>query len=188
MRLERFTSKFQEAIATAQSLALGRDHQFIEPVHLMHAMLNQDGGSVRDLLSKIGVNLHDLRSKISQAIERLPQVEGTGGNLQLSSAMINLFNLCDKLAQKRKDQFISSELFVLAACEDAGELGILLRQLGVHKERVETAIDQLRGGQKVDDANAEDTRQALSKYTIDLTARAEAGKLDPVIGRDIQVL
>ena len=187
MRLERFTSKFQEAIATAQSLALGRDHQFIEPVHLLHAMLNQDGGSVRDLLSKIGVNLHDLRSKISQAIERLPQVEGTGGNLQLSSTMINLLNLCDKLAQKRKDQFISSELFVLAACEDAGELGNLLRQLGVHKERVETAIDQLRGGQKVDDANAEDTRQALSKYTIDLTARAEAGKLDPVIGRDEEI-
>jgi ATP-dependent Clp protease ATP-binding subunit ClpB len=187
MRLERFTSKFQEAIATAQSLALGRDHQFIEPVHLLHALLNQEGGSVRDLLSKIGVNLHDLRSKISQAIERLPKVEGTEGNLQLSTGMINMLNLCDKLAQKRKDQFISSELFVLAACDDKGELGALFKQLAISKERVEAAIEQLRGGQKVDDANAEDTRQALTKYTIDLTARAEAGKLDPVIGRDEEI-
>ena len=187
MRLERFTSKFQEAIATAQSLALGRDHQFIEPVHLMHALLNQDGGSVRDLLTKIGTNLHDLRSKVSHAIERLPKVEGSEGNLQLSGGTINLLNLCDKLAQKRKDQFISSELFVLAACEDKGELGALLKQLAITKEGVETAIEQLRGGQKVDDANAEDTRQALTKYTIDLTARAEAGKLDPVIGRDEEI-
>jgi len=187
MRLERFTSKFQEAIATAQSLALGRDHQFIEPVHLMHALLNQDGGSVRDLLTKIGTNLHDLRSKVSQAIERLPKVEGSEGNLQLSGGTINLLNLCDKLAQKRKDQFISSELFVLAACEDKGELGALLKQLAITKEAVEAAIVQLRGGQKVDDANAEDTRQALTKYTIDLTARAEAGKLDPVIGRDEEI-
>ena len=187
MRLERFTSKFQEAIATAQSLALGRDHQFIEPVHLMHALLNQDGGSVRDLLTKIGTNLHDLRSKVSQAIERLPKVEGSEGNLQLSGGTINLLNLCDKLAQKRKDQFISSELFVLAACEDKGELGALLKQLAITKEGVEAAIVQLRGGQKVDDANAEDTRQALTKYTIDLTARAEAGKLDPVIGRDEEI-
>jgi ATP-dependent Clp protease ATP-binding subunit ClpB len=187
MRLERFTSKFQEAIATAQSLALGRDHQFIEPVHLMHALLNQDGGSVRDLLTKIGTNLHDLRSKVSQSIERLPKVEGSEGNLQLSSGTIHLLNLCDKLAQKRKDQFISSELFVLAACEDKGELGALLKQLAITKEGVEAAIVQLRGGQKVDDANAEDTRQALTKYTIDLTARAEAGKLDPVIGRDEEI-
>ncbi|RVU37384.1 ATP-dependent chaperone ClpB [Rheinheimera riviphila] len=187
MRLERFTSKFQEAIATAQSLALGRDHQFIEPVHLMHALLNQDGGSVRDLLTKIGTNLHDLRSKVSQAIERLPKVEGSEGNLQLSGGTINLLNLCDKLAQKRKDQFISSELFVLAACDDKGELGAFLKQLAITKEAVEAAIVQLRGGQKVDDANAEDTRQALTKYTIDLTARAEAGKLDPVIGRDEEI-
>ncbi|MBU2179957.1 MAG: ATP-dependent chaperone ClpB [Gammaproteobacteria bacterium] len=187
MRLERFTSKFQEAIATAQSLALGRDHQFIEPVHLMHALLNQDGGSVRDLLTKIGTNLHELRSKVSQAIERLPKVEGSDGNLQLSGGTINLLNLCDKLAQKRKDQFISSELFVLAACDDKGELGSLLKQLALTKEAVEAAIEQLRGGQKVDDANAEDTRQALTKYTIDLTARAEAGKLDPVIGRDEEI-
>jgi len=187
MRLERFTSKFQEAIATAQSLALGRDHQFIEPVHLMHALLNQDGGSVRELLTKIGTNLHDLRSKVSQAIERLPTVEGSEGNLQLSGGTINLLNLCDKLAQKRKDQFISSELFVLAACEDKGELGALLKQLAITREGVEAAIVQLRGGQNVDDANAEDTRQALTKYTIDLTARAEAGKLDPVIGRDEEI-
>lgn len=187
MRLERFTSKFQEAIATAQSLALGRDHQFIEPVHLLHALLNQDGGTARDLLQKIGVNLHDLRSKISQSIERLPKVEGSEGNLQLSSAMIQCLNLCDKLAQKRKDQFISSELFLLAACDDKGELGALFKQLAITKEQLEGAIEQIRAGQKVDDANAEDTRQALSKYTIDLTARAEAGKLDPVIGRDDEI-
>lgn len=187
MRLDRFTTKFQEAIANAQSLALGRDHQFIEPVHLLHALLNQDGGSVRELLNKIGVNFNELRLKVSQAMERLPQVDGAGGNLQLSANTINLFNLCDKLAQKRKDQFISSELFVLAACDDKGELGNILKTLGVNKEGVEKAIEQLRAGQNVDDPNAEETRQALSKYTVDLTARAEAGKLDPVIGRDEEI-
>jgi len=187
MRLDRFTTKFQEAIANAQSLALGRDHQFIEPVHLLHALLNQDGGSVRELLNKIGVNFNELRLKVSQAMERLPQVEGAGGNLQLSANTINLFNMCDKLAQKRKDQFISSELFVLAACDDKGELGTMLKNLGVSKDSVEKAIEQLRAGQNVDDPNAEDTRQALTKYTIDLTARAEAGKLDPVIGRDEEI-
>lgn len=187
MRLDRFTSKFQEAIASAQSLALGRDHQFIEPVHLMHALLNQDGGTVRGLLTNVGANLHTLRAKITQSIERLPVVEGSEGNLQLSTGMINLFNLCDKLAQKRKDQFISSELFVLAACDDKAELGALLKSLGVTKDAVEAAIETMRAGQKVDDPNAEETRQALTKYTIDLTARAEAGKLDPVIGRDEEI-
>jgi len=187
MRLEKFTSKFQEAIADAQSLALGRDQQFIEPVHLMFALLNQEGGTVRELLNKLAINFNELRSKVSQAIDKLPRVEGEGANLQLSSATAQLLQQCDKLAQKRKDQFISSELFVLAATEDKSELGKILRLIGVSKENVEAAITQMRGGQKVDDVNAEDTRQALTKYTIDLTARAEAGKLDPVIGRDEEI-
>jgi ATP-dependent Clp protease ATP-binding subunit ClpB len=187
MRLDKFTSKFQEAIADAQSLALGRDQQYIEPVHLMFALLNQEGGTVRDLLNKLAINFNDLRSKVSQTIDRLPRVEGENANLQLSSATAQLLQQCDKLAQKRKDQFISSELFVLAATEDKSELGKILRLLGVEKDKVEQAIEQMRGGQKVDDANAEDTRQALSKYTIDLTARAESGKLDPVIGRDDEI-
>ncbi|WP_240222469.1 ATP-dependent chaperone ClpB [Rheinheimera hassiensis] len=187
MRLEKFTSKFQEAIADAQSLALGRDQQFIEPVHLMFALLNQEGGTVRELLNKLAINFNELRSKVSQSIDKLPRVEGEGANLQLSSATAQVLQQCDKLAQKRKDQFISSELFVLAATEDKSDLGKILRLIGVSKENVETAITQMRGGQKVDDVNAEDTRQALTKYTVDLTARAEAGKLDPVIGRDEEI-
>ncbi|MBZ9612105.1 ATP-dependent chaperone ClpB [Rheinheimera maricola] len=187
MRLDKFTSKFQEAIADAQSLALGRDQQFIEPVHLMFALLNQEGGTVRELLNKLAINFNELRSKVSQAIDRLPRVEGEGANLQLSSATAQLLQQCDKLAQKRKDQFISSELFVLAATEDKSDLGKILRLVGIDKEAVAVAIDNMRGGQKVDDQNAEDTRQALTKYTVDLTARAEAGKLDPVIGRDEEI-
>lgn len=187
MRLDKFTSKFQEAIADAQSLALGRDQQFIEPVHLMFALLNQEGGTVRELLNKLAINFNELRSKVSQAIDRLPRVEGEAANLQLSNATAQLLQQCDKLAQKRKDQFISSELFVLAATEDKSDLGKILRLIGVSKEGVEAAVEQMRGGQKVDDPNAEDTRQALTKYTVDLTARAEAGKLDPVIGRDEEI-
>ncbi|MBV2128869.1 ATP-dependent chaperone ClpB [Arsukibacterium indicum] len=187
MRLDKFTSKFQEAIADAQSLALGRDQQFIEPVHLMFSLLNQEGGTVRDLLNKLAINFNELRAKVSKAIERLPRVEGEGTNLQLSTATAQLLQQCDKFAQKRKDQFISSELFVLAATEDKTELGNILRLLGVTKEKVNAAIDDIRDGQKVDDPNAEDSRQALTKYTIDLTARAEAGKLDPVIGRDEEI-
>lgn len=187
MRLDKFTSKFQEAIADAQSLALGRDQQFIEPVHIMFALLNQEGGTVRELLNKLAVNFNELRSKVSQVIERLPRVEGEAANLQLAASTAHLLQQCDKLAQKRKDQFISSELFVLAAAEDKSELGRILQLLGVTSDKVNVAIEQLRGGQKVDDANAEDTRQALTKYTIDLTARAEAGKLDPVIGRDEEI-
>lgn len=187
MRLDKFTSKFQEAIADAQSLALGRDQQYIEPVHLMFALLNQEGGTVRELLNKLAINFNELRSKVSQAIDKLPRVEGEGANLQLSNATAQLLQQCDKLAQKRKDQFISSELFVLAATEDKSDLGKILRLLGVSKEGVEAAVEQMRGGQKIDDPNAEDTRQALTKYTVDLTARAEAGKLDPVIGRDEEI-
>lgn len=187
MRLDRLTSKFQQAIADAQSLALGRDHQFIEPVHLMHALLNQDGSTVRDMLKKLGINFNELRLRVTQAIERLPTVEGVGADVQLSAAMGSLLNLCDKYAQKRKDHYISSELFVLAATDDKGTLGTILREQGITKDAVQKSIDDMRAGQKVDDPNAEDTRQALSKYTIDLTARAEAGKLDPVIGRDEEI-
>ncbi|TCI02126.1 ATP-dependent chaperone ClpB [Corallincola luteus] len=187
MRIDKLTSKFQLAISDAQSMALGRDHQFIEPAHLMMSLLNQEGGSGRHLLQSAGVDVNALRSKLGASLDRLPKVEGIGGDVQLSSALISLFNLCDKLAQQRKDKFISSELFVLAAVDDKGELGQQLRELGLTKESVEKAIEQVRGGQKVDDQNAEDQRQALDKYTVDLTERAEQGKLDPVIGRDEEI-
>lgn len=187
MRLDRLTSKFQLALADAQSLALGRDNQFIEPVHLMSALLNQDGGTVRPLLTSAGVNTASLRQELEQAISRLPQVEGAGGDVQPSNELIRVLNLCDKLAQKRNDTFISSELFVLAVLEDRGNLGDILKAAGANVQKVSTAIEQMRGGEKVDDANAEDQRQALKKYTVDLTERAEQGKLDPVIGRDEEI-
>ncbi|RCU45762.1 ATP-dependent chaperone ClpB [Corallincola holothuriorum] len=187
MRIDKLTSKFQLAISDAQSMALGRDHQFIEPAHLMMSLLNQEGGSGRHLLQSAGADVNALRSKLGASLDRFPKVEGIGGDVQLSSALISLFNLCDKLAQQRKDKFISSELFVLAAVDDKGELGQQLRELGLTKESVEKAIEQVRGGQKVDDQNAEDQRQALDKYTVDLTERAEQGKLDPVIGRDEEI-
>ncbi len=187
MRLDRFTSKFQIAISDAQSLALGRDHQFIEPVHLMTALLNQQGGSVRPLLDQANVNVNALRSALSEAIERLPRVEGVGGDVQLSKESGILLNLCDKIAQQRKDEYITSEIFLLAALQDKGRLGDILKELNITKEKVENAIDTMRGGQKVTDPNAEDVRQALEKYTTDLTERAEQGKLDPVIGRDDEI-
>lgn len=187
MRLDRFTSKFQSALSDAQSLALGRDHQFIEPVHLMYALLQQNGSSVRALLAQAGVSADELNTKLSQEIEKLFKVEGVGGDVQLSNNMASLINLCDKYAQKRKDKYISSELFVLAACDDKGPLGDIFRALNITVTKIESAIKAIRGGQKVDDPNAEETRQALEKYTIDLTERAEQGKLDPVIGRDDEI-
>ncbi|MBQ4812310.1 ATP-dependent chaperone ClpB [Pseudoalteromonas luteoviolacea] len=187
MRLDRFTSKFQSALSDAQSLALGRDHQFIEPVHLMYALLQQTGSSVRALFAQAGVSADELNTKLSQAIERLFKVEGVGGDVQLSNNLISLINLCDKYAQKRKDKYISSELFVFASCEDKGELGDIFRALNITQDKVEKAIKAIRGGQKVDNPNAEETRQALEKFTIDLTERAEQGKLDPVIGRDDEI-
>ena len=187
MRLDRLTSKFQVAISDAQSLALGRDQQFIEPVHLMMALMNQSGGSVKPLMDKATINTNSLRSALSEAIERLPQVEGIGGDVQLSKELVVLFNLCDKISQKRKDEYISSEIFVLAAVNDKGKLGDILRQLGATEDKIEQAIEKLRGGQKVTDQNAEDVRQALEKFTTDLTERAEQGKLDPVIGRDDEI-
>jgi len=187
MRMDKLTTKFQQALAEAQSLALGRDHQMIEPVHLMAALLDQEGGSTRGLLAAADVNVNALRSQLSQALDRLPQVSGTGGDVHLSNDLAKLLNLTDKYAQKRGDQYISSELFVLAALEDSGELGRLLKAAGLSKNGIEKAIESMRGGQKVQDASAEDTRQALSKYTIELTERAEQGKLDPVIGRDEEI-
>ena len=187
MRMEKFTSKFQLAIADAQSLAVGRDHQFIEPVHLMTALLNQEGGSVRHLFAQTGINLHGLRSQLGEALDHLPQVEGVPGEVHISSDLARLLNHCDKLAQQRKDQYISSELFVIAAIEDKGELGRILKSLGADKTSIENAIEQVRGGQSVDDPNAEEQRQALDKFTVDLTERAEQGKLDPVIGRDDEI-
>ena len=187
MRMDKLTSKLQIALADAQSLALGRDNPFIEPVHLMIALLNQQGGSVRHLLAKAGANVNLLRSQLGEAVDRLPQVEGTPGEVHVSNELNRLLNVMDKLAQDRGDQFITSELFVLAGLGGKHGLAKLLGDCGVVKGAVEKAIDDLRGGQTVTDPNAEDTRQALQKYTIDLTELAEQGKLDPVIGRDDEI-
>jgi len=187
MRMDKLTSKFQMALADAQSLAVGRDHQFIEPEHVLAALLDQEGGTVRHLLTQADVNVNLLRSQLGEALDKLPQVSGTPGEVHISNDLSRLLNVTDKLAQQRKDQYISSELFVLAAVEDKGTVGELLRKAGATKGLIEQAIDKMRGGQKVEDPNAEDQRQALEKYTIDLTERAEQGKLDPVIGRDDEI-
>jgi ATP-dependent Clp protease ATP-binding subunit ClpB len=187
MRMDKLTTKFQMALADAQSLAIGRDHQFIEPVHLMTAMLDQEGGTVRQLLAHSGVNVNGLRSALGDTLDHLSSVSGTGGEIHVSNDTAKLLNLTDKLAQQRKDDYISSELFVLAAAEEQGRLGDLLRNNGANKGAITQAIDEMRGGAKVNDPNAEEQRQALEKYTIDLTERAEQGKLDPVIGRDDEI-
>jgi len=187
MRIDKLTSKFQMALGDAQSLAVGQDHQFIEPVHVMVALLDQQGGSVRGLLTKSGVNVNLLRSQLGDAIDRLPKVEGAGGEVHIGTELNKLFNMTDKLAQKRNDQYISSELFVLAAMDDKSPLKALMEQAGAVRGAIEKAIDDLRGGAQVNDPNAEDTRQALEKFTIDVTERAEQGKLDPIIGRDDEI-
>ncbi len=187
MRQDRLTTKFQLALADAQSLAVGRDHQFIEPLHLLLALLDQEGGSARPLLDRAGVNVSQLRSRLLEQIGRIPTVEGAAGEVHPSNDLLKLLNVTDKLAQKRGDQYISSELFVLAACEDKGTLGRVLKDSGAVRGAMEKAIDDLRGGEKVDDPNAEEQRGALAKFTIDLTERAEKGKLDPVIGRDDEI-
>ncbi len=186
MRQDKLTSKFQQALADAQSLALGRDHQFMEPAHVMLALLDSQGGSVRPLLIKAGVDTNKLRSELQALLDRLPKVEGTPGEIHISNDLNKLLNITDKLAQQRGDQFISSELFVLAAFDDRTLANVLKGARGV-KGALEKAIEEVRGGEKVTDANAEESRQALEKYTIDLTARATAGKLDPVIGRDDEI-
>src|SRR5687767_7508086 len=187
MRMDRLTSKFQLALADAQSLAVGRDQQFIEPAHLMLALLDQEGGSARPLLDRAGVNVNLLRSRLLEQVGRIPTVEGAAGEVHPSNDLLKLLNVTDKLAQKRGDQYISSELFVLAAFEDKGALARVLKDSGAVKGAVDKAIDDLRGGEKVDDPNAEEQRGALQKFTIDLTERAEQGKLDPVIGRDDEI-
>ena len=187
MNIEKFTTKFQQAIAEAQSLAIGKDNQFIEPVHLLSALLNQQDGSVAPILTASGVNVAVLRNELNNELAKLPQVSGNGGDVQLSRQLLNLLNLCDKLAQQRQDKFISSELFLLAALEEKGTVSEILKKCGAKKEQILQAIDHIRGGQNVNDQNAEESRQALEKYTIDLTARAESGKLDPVIGRDEEI-
>ena len=187
MNIEKFTTKFQQAIAEAQSLAIGKDNQFIEPVHLLSALLNQQDGSVAPILTASGVNVAVLRNELNNELAKLPQVSGNGGDVQLSRQLLNLLNLCDKLAQQRQDRFISSELFLLAALEEKGAVSEILKKCGAKKEQILQAIDHIRGGQNVNDQNAEESRQALEKYTIDLTARAESGKLDPVIGRDEEI-
>ncbi len=187
MRMDKLTSKFQLALQEAQSLAIGRDHQFIEPAHLMTALLDQEGGSTRHLLAQADVNVNQLRSQLGEALDRVPTVEGTPGEVHISNELGRLLNVTDKLAQQRQDQFISSELFVLAALEGKGSLADIMHKSGATRSVLEKAIESMRGGHKVDDANAEDTRQALERFTIDLTERAEQGKLDPVIGRDDEI-
>jgi ATP-dependent Clp protease ATP-binding subunit ClpB len=188
MRMDKLTSKFQLALADAQSFAVGKDHQFIEPIHLMRALLEQDVSIVQSLLVKAGVNINQLRIGLREAIDRIPIVEGdAAGEVHLSNNLTKLLNMTDKLAQDRGDTYISSELFVLAGYQDRGDLGRVLKNSGAHKEALEKAIEEVRGGSQVDNQNAEDTRQALERYCLDLTSQAEQGKLDPVIGRDDEI-
>jgi ATP-dependent Clp protease ATP-binding subunit ClpB len=187
MRMDKLTSRFQQAIADAQSLAVGRDHTIIEPAHLLLALLDQQGGGTRPLLAQAGVNVPVLRERLTEALDKLPKVSGQAGNVQAGNDLVRLLNVTDKLAQQRGDAYIASELFLLAALEESGAAGKALKAAGGDKARLEAAIDKLRGGEKVQDENAEDARQALEKYTIDMTARAESGKFDPVVGRDEEI-
>jgi ATP-dependent Clp protease ATP-binding subunit ClpB len=187
MRMDKLTGKFQAALGDAQSLAVGRDQQLIEPPHVLLAMLDQQGGTVRPLVLKAGANLTKLRSDLLNLVDQLPTVQGTAGDVHISNDLQRLLNVTDKLAQQRQDQFIASELFVLAGFEDRSTLGRIFKDAGLTKAAVEKAIADVRGGDKVNDANAEEQRGALAKYTVDLTARAESGKLDPVIGRDDEI-
>jgi ATP-dependent Clp protease ATP-binding subunit ClpB len=187
MRIDKLTSRLQSALADAQSLAVGKDHNCIEPLHLMQALLDQDASSIKPLLKQAGGEPTRIRQAVIEEIESLPEVKGSAGDVAMSNDMGRLFNIADKLAQKRKDQFVSSELMLLAALEDRGSLGRVLREQGVDKVALGKAIENARGGESVDDAGAEENRQALDKYTIDLTEMAELGKLDPVIGRDDEI-
>ena len=187
MRIDRFTTRFQQAFADAQSLAVGADNPYIEPQHLLGALLNQDDDGTASLLSRAGVNVPGLRLALKQAIDRLPKVEGTGGEVSVSRELANLLNLTDKEAQKRNDQYIASELFLLALTEDKGETGRLLKQHGGTRQALEQAISAVRGGESVENPESEGQREALKKYTLDLTERARGGKLDPVIGRDDEI-
>jgi len=187
MRMDKLTSRFQQALSDAQSLAVGRDHNMVEPTHVLVALLDQQGGSTRTLLQSAGVNAGGLRTRLAEALDKLPQVKGQEGNINVSNDLTRLLNVTDKLAQQRGDAFIASELFVLAALDDKGEVGAALKASGAVKARIEQGIEKLRGGDKVSSEGAEEQRQALEKYCMDLTARAEAGKVDPVIGRDEEI-
>ncbi len=187
MRMDKLTSKFQLALADAQSLAVGLDNQLIEPDHVMVALLDQEGGSIRHLLTKAGVKVNALRSRLGERLDAFPRVSGAAGEINLSNDTIKILTVTDKLAQKRDDQYIASELFVLAALDVKGSLADILQQNGANREAIEKAVDEIRGGEQVNDPNAEESRQALEKYTIDLTERAEQSKLDPVIGRDEEI-
>jgi ATP-dependent Clp protease ATP-binding subunit ClpB len=187
MRMDKLTSRFQQALSDAQSLAVGRDHNMIEPLHVLTALLDQQGGSTRPLLAQAGVNVPVLRERLVEALDKLPKVSGQEGNLSIGNDLTRLLNLTDKLAQQHGDAFIASEWFVLAAAEDKGALGMAMRAAGADRKRLEAAIQKVRGGESVQSENAEEQRHALEKYTIDLTERAESGKLDPVIGRDEEI-
>ena len=187
MRIDKFTTKFQEALSDAQSLAVGGDQQFIEPQHLLLALINQDEGGTSSLLARAGVNVPALRKDLELACKNLPQVSGHGGDVSIGRDLTNLLNLTDKEAQKRGDQFIASEMFLLALCDDKNETGRLAKQHGISRKSLEAAIMAVRGGQSVDSQEAEGQRETLKKYCIDLTERAAQGKLDPVIGRDDEI-
>ncbi|QKZ06800.1 ATP-dependent chaperone ClpB [Pseudomonas eucalypticola] len=187
MRIDRLTSKLQLALSDSQSLAVGMDHPAIEPAHLMQALLDQQGGSIKPLLMQVGFDVNSLRKELSKELDRLPKIQNPTGDVNMSQDLARLLNQADRLAQQKGDQFISSELVLLAAMDENSKLGKLLLGQGVSKKALENAITNLRGGEAVNDANAEDSRKALEKYTVDLTKRAEEGKLDPVIGRDDEI-
>ncbi|MEF9929836.1 MAG: Clp protease N-terminal domain-containing protein, partial [Massilia sp.] len=187
MRQDKLTTKLQEALADAQSLAVGNDNQYIETVHLLVALLNQDDGSARSLLQRAGVNVGALSNALKASLERQPKVTGTGGNVQVGRDLMGLLNLADREAQKRGDGFVSSEMILLALLEDKSDAGRLARENGLAKKSLESAIQAVRGGESVNSPEAEGQRESLKKYTLDLTERARAGKLDPVIGRDDEI-
>ena len=187
MRLDKLTTKLQEALSDAQSLAVGSDNQYIDPLHLLMALLNQDDGSSRSLLQRAGVNVGGLANQLKQAIDRLPSITGAGGEVQVGRELAALLNLADKEAQKHNDQFIASEMVLLALTDYKSEAGRLVRDHGLTRKSLETAIQAVRGGSKVDSQDAEGQRESLKKYTLDLTERARQGKLDPVIGRDDEI-
>ena len=187
MRMDKLTTNFQLALQEAQSMAVGQDHQFIEPVHLMLAMLNQENSVVASLYLSAGADVNVIKEKSQEIVGRLPRVSGTAGEVHISNSLSNLLNVTDKLAQQTGDDYIASEMFAVAAIEDKGDLGSLLKQSGLNRQQLKSALERMRAGESVKDPNAEETRQALDKYTIDLTKRAEQGKLDPVIGRDDEI-
>ena len=187
MRQDKLTTKLQEAISDAHSLALGNDNQYIEPIHLLMALLQQNDGSTRSLLQQSGVNVGRLESSLKSSLERLPKVTGNGGDIQIGRDLINLLNLTERESLKRKDEYIASEMVLLALLEDKSEAGRLAREAGLTKSALESAITSIRGDGNVNSADAENQREALKKYTLDLTERARKGKLDPVIGRDDEI-